>query len=104
MTLLGDEPTEDEIAKSVDFASFEAMKERERAGSAGSKILRPGDRDHDQSYKVRKGQIGGFAQHFTAEEAARIDALLDSLLDPQIGYPASVKEALDGGASHIEIA
>jgi hypothetical protein len=104
MMLLGDEPTEDEIAKSVEFASFEAMKERERADSAGSKILRPGNREDDQSYKVRKGQVGAFAQHFTLEEAERIDALLDSSLDPRIGYRESLKEALDGGASRIEIA
>ena len=37
-------------------------------------------------HKVRKGEVGGFAQYFTAAELSEINALMLSTLDRRIGY------------------
>ena len=66
----------DEIKAAVDFASFEQMKQKEAANFFTSEKLRPGDPADPQSFKVRKGKVGGYREHFSAAELARIDALV----------------------------
>ena len=40
----------------------------------------------DINAQVRKGEVGGFAQYFTAAELSEINALMLSTLDQRIGY------------------
>ena len=86
MRLLGVEASPAEIEKSVAFAAFESMKERERSGFFRSEVLRPGDPNDEDSYKVRKGEVGGYVQHFTPPQISEINALLHAAVDGRIGY------------------
>jgi hypothetical protein len=86
MALMGAGASPGEIEDSVTFAAFENMKERERSGLFRPEILRPADRHDEDSYKVRKGEVGGFAQYFTEQQLSEVNALLDRTLDQRIGY------------------
>jgi hypothetical protein len=86
MAFLGANASDREIAESVAFATLESMKERERDGFFRSQVLRPGDKYDEDSYKVRKGEVGGFVQHFRDQQVAELNALLHATLDEGIGY------------------
>lgn len=75
-----------EIAAAVAFASFESLKEKERQGFFTSERMRPTEAEGEAAFKVRKGRVGGYRDHFTPEEAARLDALVQGTLDPAYGY------------------
>jgi hypothetical protein len=69
----------------LDFSQFENMKKMEAAGAFDSKILRPGDVRDPESFKVRRGKVGGYREYLSAEDQAyAADAL--TKLDPQFGY------------------
>ena len=86
-------PDEGALTRAVEFSAFGNMKKLEAAGAFGSKILRAGDTADPESFKVRRGKIGGFAAYLTAEEQAyAADALAH--LDTRCGYFGPNKKAL----------
>ncbi len=86
----------EEIAAAVAFASFEQMKQKEAANFFTSDKLRPGDPADPQSFKVRKGRVGGYREHFDAEQLARIDALLAAADLEAFGYGPGAPRAEAG--------
>ena len=48
--------------------------------------MTPGDKKNPQSFKVRRAKVGGYRDYFEEEEAANVDALVKSRLDPSFGY------------------
>ncbi len=69
----------------LEFSDFGHMQKLEGAGGFDSKILRAGNAEDPESFKVRRGKIGGFVDHLSAtdqEYAARIM----QKLDPRFGY------------------
>jgi hypothetical protein len=86
LQLLGEKPINHEAFEhALQFSAFGSMKERERHGGFGSKILRPGDAADPESFKVRRGKIGGFAEYLSAEEQRFAAGVLQKL-DPGFGY------------------
>jgi hypothetical protein len=79
-----------EIAEAVAFASFENMQKMEQRRtfwlSGGRMVAR--DRNNPDSFKVRRGKVGGWRDHFTADEVERIEALVARDLNPVFGYQA----------------
>jgi hypothetical protein len=88
VTSLGESFTRQEIADAVEFASFERLKERERENFFASHRLAPRDPDDPDSYKVRRGKVGGYRDYFRVEEIERMEALLAERLSPRYGYVA----------------
>jgi len=67
------------------FLSFENMKKMEAAGAFDSKILQPGDVRDPESFKVRRGKVGGYREYLSSDDQAyAADAL--TKLDPRFGY------------------
>lgn len=64
---------EELVQQSVLFAEFENMKKMEAEGAFGSKILRPGTTSDPDSFKVRKGVVGGYENHFSGQDLQRLD-------------------------------
>ena len=85
--LLGDF-AEEEIRAAVAFAAFDSLREKEARGFFRSGRLRPGDPGDPDSFKVRRGRVGGWRDYLTAEQAARVDDLVAARLDPALGYGA----------------
>jgi hypothetical protein len=86
MDFVGGNFSEDEIAAAVAFCEFENMQKLERTGFFETKKLAPGDPDDSDSFKVRRGKVGGYRDYLSPEEVAETGALLASRLPPELGY------------------
>ena len=83
---LGDKSLNDRaLAHAVAFSAFGNMKKLESAGAFDSKILRAGDTADPESYKVRRGKIGGFADYLSAADQDYAATALRQL-NPRFGY------------------
>jgi hypothetical protein len=92
--LLGEHPVDEAaIAFALDFSVFENMKKLENAGAFDSKILRAGDTRDPESYKVRRGKVGGFADYLNAEDQSYAAAALTQL-DRRFDYSVTKKNAI----------
>ena len=60
-------------AAAVAYASFENMRELERADTFNDPRLRPGNVTDPDSYKVRRGVVGGYVGHLSDEDLAYIE-------------------------------
>ena len=87
LAFIGTPGTADEVHDAVAYGSFENMQRMEARRTLWlSGRLRPRDRNNPQSFKVRRGKVGGWRDHFSAAEIARIEALIATELDPVFGY------------------
>lgn len=103
LTFIGEEPTDAELAEAVSFASIENMRAMEegRAFRRSGSVLKPAERGNVDSYKVRRGKVGGFRDYFTDAELQEIEEHVRSRLDPVFGYggaPPSRERAVGAGA------
>src|SRR5262245_42208137 len=89
------------VREAVRFASFESMREMESAGSLESGRLRPRDPNDPESFKTRRGKVGGFVDYLSPDEIADVERRIRSGLDPSFGYAdpkgAAPSPALRGG-------
>jgi hypothetical protein len=67
------------IADALEFASFRNMRKMEEQNFFKNNRLQPGDKADENSYKVRKGKIGGYVDYLDAEDLAYIDEQVKSL-------------------------
>jgi hypothetical protein len=69
----------------LDFSQFDNMQKLEAAGAFESKILRPGNVGDPDSFKVRRGKVGGYREYLSVEDQTyAADALTE--LDPRFEY------------------
>ena len=78
--------SKDEVSEAVDFAAFENLKELERTNFFKNPRLTPADPDDPDSFKVRRGKVGGYTDYFDAQQVAAMDSLVREGLDPVFGY------------------
>jgi hypothetical protein len=74
------------IAEAVNYASFENMRKMEQAGKFSSGALKPGDKDDPESFKTRKGKVGGYKEALSAGEIARLNEKMALKLPDFYGY------------------
>src|SRR6059058_5033637 len=86
LALLGESTPDITIfEEAIKFAGFENMQKLEAAGAFDSKILRPGDVRDPESFKVRRGKVGGYREYLSVEDQEYAAAALTEL-DPRFGY------------------
>ena len=100
LAFIGTPGTHEEVREAVAYASFDNMKRLE-AGNGfrlrGGRFA-PRDRDNPDSFKVRRGKVGGYRDYFSDEQVAEIEALIDAGLSPVFGYRAeTAAKTADGG-------
>lgn len=84
--LLGiDEVTDATIASAVDYGSFGRMREREAQRPADGTRFAAGQEGDAESFKTRKGKVGGYREYLTPEQVAWLDARVAEM-DPWYGY------------------
>ena len=71
--------------EALEFSRFENMQKLEAAGAFDSKILHPGDVRDPESFKVRRGKVGGYREYLSAEDQAFASSAL-AKLDARFGY------------------
>ena len=93
LEFMGTPGTPEEILGAVDYASFENMKKLEgqsRFWLSGGRMMAK-DKGNPESFKVRRGKVGGFRDYFTDEEVDSILDYVDDRLDPVFGYHRAVE-------------
>ncbi len=74
------------VAEAVAFASFENMRKMEAEGRFRSGMLNPAEKDDQDSYKTRKGRVGGFAEYLSEVEIERLNQKMRDTLSDYYGY------------------
>lgn len=67
------------VKAAVEECRFESMRKREARGGFDSKTLQPANPDDSDSFKVRRGVVGGYTEEMSAEDVAWIDEQIDTL-------------------------
>ncbi len=87
LSFTGTEATPEEVAEAVAFGAYDNMKQMEESSffkGSGARV-KPGDKDNQNSYKVRKAKVGGYLDYVTYEQAEQLNQMLEEL-DPMFGY------------------
>jgi hypothetical protein len=83
---LGAPFTQDTIREAVEFTDFENLKELERSDFFKNSRLRPKNPDDPDSFKVRRGKVGGYRDYFNANQIEQMESLVRERLAPKLGY------------------
>ncbi len=88
LAVLGEaEPDDTIFQQALEFSRFENMQKLEAAGAFDSKILHPGNVRDPESFKVRRGKVGGYREYLSEEDQQfAADAMTE--LDRRFGYIA----------------
>ena len=73
---------EEIVAQAVEFASFANMRELESRDAFGAASMRPGDPSDPESFKVRRGEIGGYRKYLSADDIAYIESCMREMEYP----------------------
>jgi hypothetical protein len=81
--------SQEHLAAAVRFCEFSNMKKLEAAGAFDSKILQPRDIHDPESFNVRRGRIGGYADYLSASDTEYANEAI-SALDRRFRYNVGV--------------
>lgn len=83
---LGTAPPAEVLSAVVEMSSLEALRDQEKRGVFKNASMKPRDASNPNSYKVRRGKAGGYKDELDNPEIARLQAMIDTRLDPAFGY------------------
>jgi hypothetical protein len=91
--LLGESFTDEDIAGAVEWGSFDNLRKLESSGffKRGGMTLR--NPDDPNSFKVRRGKVGGYRDYFSDEQIAELETLMRERLLPVFGYTNTASTA-----------
>jgi len=76
-----------EIAEAIQFADFASMKKREAQNFyEGDFRVSTDDPSDENTYKTRRGLIGGYTDYFTEAQTAELERKVSENLSPVFGY------------------
>ncbi len=85
LRVIGVEEIESDILKqAVDFARFENMKKMEAEGYFKDPKMQPANARDEESFKVRKGIVGGYAAYLSEADIQYIDRVVEEMGCPFI--------------------
>lgn len=86
LEFISDRPVDpDAFEYALDYARFDRMQAREADNRAAIKALRPGDVEDEESFKSRRGVVGGYKAYLDDAQSEYIRARMAGL-DPVYGY------------------
>lgn len=74
-------PSEPVLCEIVGEFAFERMRQIERGGQAAGHQLRPGDVNDPESYKARRGKVGGYRDYLSEADIDWLDSRIANDLD-----------------------
>ena len=86
LQFLGPDPDREIVHNAVEAASFDRMKNMERDNAFARSWLKAGNVNDEESFKVRRGKIGGYADYLDKEDIEKLNRLIESRLSPVFGY------------------
>jgi hypothetical protein len=63
LRFLGEDVDDEVVAQAIEFSRFDAMKEMESSGYFKSRKLNPSNPEDTESFKARKGVVGGYREY-----------------------------------------
>jgi Sulfotransferase domain len=88
LAMLGESsPDANIFQEALEFSRFENMQKLEAAGAFDSNILHPGDVRDPESFKVRRGKVGGYSEYLSTQDQQLAAAAMTEL-DRRFGYTA----------------
>jgi hypothetical protein len=90
LDFVGTPGTPEQVEQAVEFASYDNMKklEEKRVFRGSGARVKAGNRKNPDSFKVRRGKVGGYRDYFDDRQVEHIDKLVEGL-DPMFGYQAA---------------
>jgi len=99
LDFLGTPVSAEVAAEVVDYASVENMRKLEAEGAMvgySGQRLKPGDAANPESFKVRRGKVGGWRDYLSDSEIAEVEAMVQARPGALFGY--KVAETADASA------
>jgi hypothetical protein len=97
--LMGESFSDDEIREAVSFGAFDNLRKLESSGffrRGGMRLRNAGDPD---TFKVRRGKVGGYPDYFSPEQVTELEQLMMSHLSPTFGYRPAEDPVADSRAT-----
>jgi len=85
LRFFGEEPQLEAVEVAMDRARFDRLRALEVRGSLRSGRLKAVDPDDPDSFKVRRGKVGGYIDYFDELERAELDRVVQRSLSPFYG-------------------
>ncbi len=70
----------------IEYCSFDNMQAMERLNNMNSFRLRPGNLENEESFKTRKGKVGGYKEYFDEVQIHYMNQMIANKLHPIFGY------------------
>ncbi len=88
LEFFGCEIAETDVAHALEYASLDNMRKLETSNdlSSSNRRLAPKDINNPDSFKVRRGKVGGYRDYFTEQELATIEDYISHHLVSGFGY------------------
>ncbi len=86
VSFIGEDVADGTIEEAVAFGSFDNLRSMEMANFFKSGGLSLRDPKNPDTYKVRRGKVGGYRDYFNHEDVALMDAIVQARLSPAFGY------------------
>ena len=83
------------VDEAVRFASFDSMHKMEKNQTFKHGKLRPADKNDRESFKTRKGKVGGYVDYLTEEQIAELNRKMAETLPAFYGYEPCTESTQD---------
>jgi len=80
LRFLGEEPDPGSVTKAIERARFDKLQAMERLGAFESGRLTARNLEDRDSFKVRRGKVGGYLDYFDEAQREKLDGLVDASL------------------------
>lgn len=74
------------INEAVEFSSFDHMRKMEAEGTFATSMLKPADQTNPESFKTRKGKIGGYKEYLNDDQIKYMNEKMRNTLSDFFGY------------------
>ncbi len=71
------------LADAVEFAQFDQMRALEQSGQLATSRLTPGDPSNPESFKTRRGEVGGYQHYFSDHDIEYVNQRIAKTLTPE---------------------
>jgi hypothetical protein len=70
------------VTEAVNASRIDRMRSMERQALLSGTVLRPGARDDSESFKARRGKVGGYVDYLDPSDMAYVEAVIAEMGDP----------------------
>jgi len=85
--------TDDEITHAIEVCEFDKLKKAEQNDKYQISILRATDKGDPETYKVRRGTIGGYVDYLSPDDIQYIDEIVKQYACPYTQFSKSDEQA-----------